>query len=382
MSKEDTEIKLAELSDYYPNAAVETLLDLLISCDGNISLTKELLGTPPPIAKKERAQTRQITLKRFADSGAESQFEVKKQRLNIKGKPIHVYDPENVAQVLPCTMHLNVLPQELANRLLTTMMKESNSWKLNKFNMNDRDSYSPHLTGVYATKFEMNKVSYNGIEQTPFIFNDDMIEAKAVVEKAVNEEIKKRGLLPYQYSKPWSSDFAVCNRYDGAKSSVGPHSDQLTHIGPHAVIACISLGVTREFRLKSKDKGKSPISVHLIHNSLIIMHAGCQEEYKHSIHPCVKLTDTHQISGPVRISLTYRMYLKDFEVDKLPKCDCQRSMILKSCAGKDSKGCHRYIWICGSTYIKGGKCSKVIFPKFSFNTDAKINTGGISGSQG
>ena len=32
--------------------------------------------------------------------------------------------------------------------------------------------------------------------------------------------------------------------------SVGYHSDQLTYLGPHAVIGSLSLGVAREFRVR------------------------------------------------------------------------------------------------------------------------------------
>ena len=409
-SDDDTDSKLAVLTSIFPNYSLDSLLDVLISCNGSILETKTLLdgadlrssrpdgnasfGTFATTEQQIKPTTasKQITLKRFFRDceGTESKpsaLAIKKQRLETKGKPIHLYDPDDVRSLLPCTLHFGVFPKELADRLLTTMLKESETWEENKFNMFDRDVSSPHTTSVYtdsAAIFANKMASYNGKQiKNIRMFNADMSEAKEMVERIVNTEISKRGLMPYQCPTKWYSDMAVCNRYSGPKQSVGFHSDQLTHLGPHAVIASVSLGVTREFRLKNRDPSKpyAPISVHLPHNSLIIMHAGCQEIYKHAIMPCPLssvMTDTHPIAGVTRINITYRMYLPSFTSEKNPKCECQRPMILRVCnPANDITGNHkltpRYIWVCGLTYTSGKKCSKVEFPKFPVNKSLKFS---------
>ncbi len=121
------------------------------------------------------------------------------------------------------------------------------------------------------------------------------------------------------------------NCYKGGGESVGYHSDQLTYLGPRAVIGSLSLGVGREFRVRkivARDDdgnggGKDPqghnlradaegqISIHLPHNSLLVMHAEMQEEWKHSIHPASAI-DPHPISGNKRINITYRYYRESF----------------------------------------------------------------------
>lgn len=53
------------------------------------------------------------------------------------------------------------------------------------------------------------------------------------------------------------------------------------------------------------------ISIHLPHNSLLVMHAEMQEEWKHSIHPA-KAIDPHPVSGNIRINITYRCYRDAF----------------------------------------------------------------------
>lgn len=83
--------------------------------------------------------------------------------------------------------------------------------------------------------------------------------------------------------------------------SVGFHSDVLQYLGPFPTIASLTLGCTRPFRLRpflpsgnntnSSDQPVAPppqirtLDIILPHNSLLIMHAGCQERYKHAVPP-------------------------------------------------------------------------------------------------
>ena len=127
------------------------------------------------------------------------------------------------------------------------------------------------------------------------------------VQPAVNAQIAKRikehypdgKKLKYQSPDPWIPNAAFVNCYKGGAESVGYHSDQLTYLGPRAVIGSLSLGVAREFRVRKivardddtselkGDKGlqradvEGQIAIHLPHNSLLVMHAEMQEEWKH-----------------------------------------------------------------------------------------------------
>jgi hypothetical protein len=70
---------------------------------------------------------------------------------------------------------------------------------------------------------------------------------------------------------------------------VGYHSDVLTYLGPYPTIASMSLGVSRPFRLRpftpisSIAQPLRTLDIPLPHNALLIMHAGTQEKYRHSI---------------------------------------------------------------------------------------------------
>ena len=58
-----------------------------------------------------------------------------------------------------------------------------------------------------------------------------MEEACEIIERTVNEEIRKRGSLhplewPVSVQTPWRANVAAANCYSGSKEAVGYHSDQ------------------------------------------------------------------------------------------------------------------------------------------------------------
>lgn len=75
-----------------------------------------------------------------------------------------------------------------------------------------------------------------------------MEEACEYVEQVVNQEMRKRTRFPLEWggngpNDPiWRANVAASNCYEGAKESVGPHSDQMTYLGPYSTIASLSLG--------------------------------------------------------------------------------------------------------------------------------------------
>lgn len=83
-------------------------------------------------------------------------------------------------------------------------------------------------------------------------FPSAMEEACEIVEKAVNAEMCKRKRFPLEWGGDpgdpngqgltWRANFAAANCYEGAKETVGFHSDRLTSIGPYPTIASLSLG--------------------------------------------------------------------------------------------------------------------------------------------
>lgn len=370
-SNTDTDTKIQQIISVYNEITTESALELLISCNGRVvdvlQLLDSTLGTKS--CKKVHKSEYQATLKRFIDQ-KDSIALLKKPRTNIKGKTIHIFDPEQVKQLLPCTMNLQVFPSDIADELLRFLLKDSQNWTENRFYMFDRHVASHHTNSFYTDNETVLRegATYNGnIYKNVNPLNKIMIESRDIVQKIVNEEIEKRGLVAFQYPGKWVCDVVLTNRYDGPEQSVGYHSDQLTHLGPSCVIASVSLGATRQFRLKNKhDTDSSTFSIHLPHNSLLIMHAGCQEVYKHSLIPLSSSHLTpHSISGQNRINLTFRMYPAEFSLEKIPKCDCNYPMILRTTIKKADQKDYKYIWQCSGGYRNGNTCSRIIYPNFS-----------------
>jgi 2OG-Fe(II) oxygenase superfamily len=93
------------------------------------------------------------------------------------------------------------------------------------------------------------------------------------------------------------------------------------------------------------------ISIHLPHNSLLVMHAEMQEEWKHSIAPA-QVIDPHPIAGNKRINITYRWYRDHLHPKFTPRCKCGVACVLRCVQRKkDNRG--RYMWNCHTHYTPG-----------------------------
>lgn len=215
-----------------------------------------------------------------------------------------------------------------------------------------------------------------------------MRSVSAKVQEAVNAEVARRirerypggRKLRYQSPKEWVPNAAVVNCYDGPAESVGYHSDELTYLGPRTIIGSLSLGVEREFRVRrivardddddneyndgnNNDKNNNKntaradaegqISIHLPHNSLLVMHAEMQEEWKHCIAPAQTISP-HPIAGNRRINITYRWYRESLHPRYTPKCRCGVPAVLR-CVQRKRETRGRYMWMCYAGYAPGGK---------------------------
>ncbi|EIN07726.1 hypothetical protein PUNSTDRAFT_88376 [Punctularia strigosozonata HHB-11173 SS5] len=210
-----------------------------------------------------------------------------------------------------------------------------------------------------------------------------MEAACRIVEAVVNEQMRKRPRLPFEWggASPdgplWRANVAASNCYEGAQSSVGLHSDQLTYLGPYPTIASLSLGTRRVFRLREViptdeigTRQARTFNIPLPHNSLIIMHATTQEKFKHAIPPQTSI-DLYRPSFPhpdrpevpiepsnARINITFRFYRPDFAAHLTPRCKCGVPMILRPDMKHRMGDCpDRYWWACyGGSQNEGKGC--------------------------
>lgn len=129
------------------------------------------------------------------------------------------------------------------------------------------------------------------------------------------------GDFPYQYSgllmqpQPWSqalmtlkSDIenycqcqfnsALINLYRDNQDSVAWHSDDEAELGRNPVIASLSLGASRDFKLKHKFTDEKH-TIPLVEGSLLVMAGETQHYWQHAV------LKSKKVAGP-RINLTFR----------------------------------------------------------------------------
>jgi alkylated DNA repair dioxygenase AlkB len=98
-----------------------------------------------------------------------------------------------------------------------------------------------------------------------------------------------------------SFNSVLANLYRNGQDSMGWHSDNEPELGVRPVIASLSLGAPRRFRLKPREAGTrgNTLAVELGHGSLLRMAGDTQQRYVHD------LPKTSAAVGP-RLNLTFR----------------------------------------------------------------------------
>ncbi|KAI1815473.1 hypothetical protein GGS20DRAFT_331694 [Poronia punctata] len=388
--EDSTEVKLAMLVSLFPNISQEILLDALLLNDGSVDKTASSLADqfsgPGETRKRSRIATTvgsQMSLKSFAASKDKSSdvggpSSPKKSRLlSKKGATLYLYDPDDIAEHTPCSVIHNFLPPHEANDLLREMLQEAETFEKAAFKLFDNVVQSPHTSSFFlATEAEVvtqkHDYFYNGARLTDVRkITPQLRKVRPKVQEAVNREIENRiktrypdgKKLRYQRPDQWTPNAAFVNCYNGPQESVGYHSDHLTYLGPRAVIGSLSLGVAREFRVRRvvpRDGDNNPtddadaqgqISIHLPHNSLLVMHAEMQEEWKHSIAPAQAI-DPHPVAGNRRINITYRDYKPNFHPRFTPRCKCNLPAVLRTVQRK-KENWGKYFWMCHGGNVPG-----------------------------
>lgn len=380
-------------------------------------ISSQSASIPPPASKRSagppgHSPKIQTSLSTHIHPANPSPSAITKGPLTKKGRTLHLYSPEDIATHTPCTIVHNFLPPDEADALLLELLDESKYFTRGKFQVFDRTVQSPHSHIIYVSTAEEHRqqtseYQYGGsyrsnVRQVP----PQLRAVSGKVQSKVNEEIRNhiRDCYPggkklrFQSPKEWMPNAAFVNCYDGPAESVGFHSDELTYIGPRPVIGSLSLGVEREFRVRrivpreddeaangeddgdtrltsdahagSEAKSKSTeskrfqkvsdaqgqIAIHLPHNSLLVMHAEMQEEWKHALIPAQTISP-HPLSGNRRINVTYRWYRQSLHPRYTPRCQCGSHAILR-CVKRKRETRGKYMWMCYAGFAPGKKtCS-------------------------
>ena len=166
-----------------------------------------------------------------------------------------------------------------ADALLDDVIDAAN-WQQELLTMFGRQMVAPRLTAWYGEPGATYR--YSGIARPAGAWLPPIRELALEVAKAV----------------AWRFNYVLVNRYRDGNDMLGWHADDEADLGEAPVLAAISVGAERVFRMRPRRGGASSATV-LGHGSLLVMWGNSQCDYKHS------LPRTRQPVGE-RLSFTFR----------------------------------------------------------------------------
>lgn len=177
------------------------------------------------------------------------------------------------------------LPSEEATTLFNTLLAKC-AWQRKKASFKIAVPRDEAYYGDPGTNY-----TYSRREYKPLVWIPELLALKAKVEAVTPTEAYAKSNLPRV-----AYNAVLCNLYRNGNDSVGLHADAEPEMGP--VIASVSLGIERLFRLKDKN-GDVAFAERLLHGSLLIMAGQTQNNFRH------KVPKEPAITQP-RINLTFR----------------------------------------------------------------------------
>ena len=157
-------------------------------------------------------------------------------------------------------------------------------WERHRLRLFGRDIDAPRLScwiGDAGTAYTYSRVRFEPRAWTPALTR-------------VRDDLAARFDLRF--------NSVLANLYRDGRDSMGWHSDDEPELGPEPVIASLSFGAARRFRLRSRATREVALSIVLAHGSLLIMRGATQRLYQHAL-PKMAGADG------ARINLTFREIL-------------------------------------------------------------------------
>lgn len=171
--------------------------------------------------------------------------------------------------------------QKIADSCFEQLMDQTR-WKQDDIKVFGKVYPQPRLTALYG---EAGKpYTYSGISMQPEPFTPLLGSIKEQVERISREHFST----------------VLLNLYRNGQDSNGWHSDDEKELGKNPVIASLSFGQTRKFKLRHKEKSNLKEDLDLKHGSLLIMSGPTQHYWKHQVPKTARDVDP-------RINLTFRL---------------------------------------------------------------------------
>ena len=173
------------------------------------------------------------------------------------------------------------LPATEAAQLLAQLQAEV-PWEQRSIRLFGQQVPQPRLTAWYGDPAA--RYSYSGLAWEPVPWLPALQALRQRIETASQAQFNS----------------VLLNLYRDGRDSMGWHADDEPELGPAPVIASLSLGATRRFRLRPQaSRAHGPVGLDLPSGSLLLMGGATQQHWQHAL---------PKTSRPVgqRLNLTFR----------------------------------------------------------------------------
>lgn len=187
--------------------------------------------------------------------------------------------------LLPNGGELYYIPNFLdnAHELMDAVLQEV-SWRNDKISMFGKTMEQPRKVAWYGDKGI--SYTYSGIQMVTQQWTPTLNSLK-------NDIAKKTG---YHFNS------VLLNLYRNGEDYMSWHSDDEKELGENPVIASLSLGVARDFFIRSKQDKKCKVKLLLESGSLLMMQGQIQKNWQHMLPKRKKIHEA-------RLNLTFRNIL-------------------------------------------------------------------------
>ncbi len=165
------------------------------------------------------------------------------------------------------------------DELMLRLIADSD-WRQERITVYGKPYLQPRLSAWYGDR----AYRYSGIRLEPAPLSPLLADLKRRIEDLTASEFNS----------------VLLNYYRDHNDSMGLHADDERELGPQPVIASLSLGATRDFRLKHRhDRDRPAFRLPLTSGSLLLMRGETQRYWKHGI-------ARQRAACGARINLTFR----------------------------------------------------------------------------
>lgn len=172
-------------------------------------------------------------------------------------------------------------PADVAAHYLDILLKDTD-WRREKIQVWGKEHWQPRLTAWHGDVG--SNYSYSGLTLERKPWTPTLLKIKNDIE----------ALSGHRFNS------VLLNLYRDENDSVGWHSDNEAELGPNPVIASLSLGQTRTFKMKHRNRPElKTTALQLTHGSLLLMAGTTQRFWQHAV-------DKERQHMEPRINLTFR----------------------------------------------------------------------------